>query len=155
MQKIGIGDKVPSFPFVCTHSHIKSFQDLKGKNIVLYFYPKDNTPGCTIEGKDFGASHAQFEKLNTVILGVSRDSLPCHEKFAKKLTLPFGLISDPEEKLCQYFNVIIEKNMFKKLFLGIERSTFLIDTKGVIRHIWRNVKVKGHVNEVYQALSEI
>lgn len=152
MEQISVGGKVPDFTFQCTDPAIQSFNDLKGKNVVLYFYPKDNTPGCTMESKDFRDVESEFAKLNTQIIGVSRDTLVCHQKFQAKHSLSFPLITDPDEKVCAYFNVIIEKNMFKRIFLGIERSTFLIDDKGVIRKVWRNVKVKGHAQEVLAAV---
>ncbi len=155
MKEIAIGDSVPDFQFTCTDPNIHSFKDLLGQPFVLYFYPKDNTPGCTIEGKDFKSLNPQFAKLNARILGVSRDTLKSHEKFCAKLELPFPLISDEEEKLCQYFNVLIEKNMFLRVFLGIERSTFLIDANGKVRQLWRKVKVKGHAQAVLESLGQI
>ena len=151
MKKLSQGQSVPLFTFECTDPNIRSFKDLQGHNFVLYFYPKDNTPGCTVESKAFRDLHSELLKLNTRVLGVSRDNLASHQKFCSKLELPFPLISDPEEKLCEFFNVLIEKNMFLRKFLGIERSTFLIDQKGVIRHVWRKVKVKGHAEEVLKA----
>lgn len=148
---LSLGDPVPPFQFQCTDPNIHSFSDLLGQNIVLYFYPKDNTPGCTQEGKDFRDLSDAFTKANTLILGISRDSMASHAKFCAKLALPFPLISDPEETLCRLFGVMIEKNMFKKFFLGIDRSTFLIDSKGILRQIWRNVRVKGHAQTVLEA----
>lgn len=132
-----------------------NLQDLKNKNIVLYFYPKDNTPGCTREGQDFRDNINKFNKLDTVILGVSRDSLSSHEKFKEKQSFPFELISDADEQLCQYFNVIKDKNMFGKKVKGIERSTFLIDKKGVLRKEWRKVKVDGHTQEILDEIKAI
>lgn len=126
--------------------------DFKGKKIVLYFYPKDNTSGCTQESKDFRDSLKAFEQLNTVILGVSRDSLKSHDKFIRDHCLPFALISDPDESLCRLFEVIKEKSMYGKKYMGIERSTFILDETGVVIKEWRNVKVPGHVTEVLQAL---
>lgn len=155
MSKISEGDKVPPLSFETTDSKITSFDAYKGQNIVLYFYPKDNTPGCTLEGKDFRDLHQEFAKANTQILGVSRDSLASHEKFCSKLNLPFPLITDKEETVCKAFGVIIEKNMFARLVFGIERSTFLIDERGVVRQIWRKVKVKGHANEVLKAAKSL
>lgn len=147
-----VGDLIPSFEFQCTDPTIHSFTELRGQNIVLYFYPRDNTPGCTQEGKDFRELRDAFAKANTCIFGISRDSMASHAKFCAKLALPFPLISDPDEKLCQQFGVMIEKNMFKKFFLGIDRSTFLIDSKGILRQIWRNVRVKGHAQAVLEAV---
>lgn len=155
MKGVSVGQKVADSEFICTDSHLHRFSDLLGKNIVLYFYPKDNTPGCTRESKDFTEMCSKFEELDTQILGVSRDSLVCHQKFQMKHTLSFPLISDPEEVLCRYFNVIIEKNMFKRILLGIERSTFLIDKEGIVREIWRNVRVKDHAQKVYEAVSKL
>jgi peroxiredoxin Q/BCP len=155
LKKLNIGDSAPDITFECTDPNIHSFKDLLGKNVVLYFYPKDNTPGCTLEGRDFKNLHDEFAKSNTRVLGVSRDSISSHQKFCDKLGLPFPLISDPDEKLCAYFNVIIEKNMFARLIMGIERSTFLIDSKGVVRQIWRKVKVTGHAQAVLSAVKDL
>lgn len=149
---LSIGDHLPEISFQCTDPNIRSFRDLLGKNIVLYFYPRDNTPGCTQEGKDFRDLHAAFSKANTQVLGISRDSLHSHAKFCEKLSLPFPLISDPDETLCKLFGVMIEKNMFKRLLLGIDRSTFLIDPQGVLKHEWRSVRVKGHAQAVLDAI---
>lgn len=126
----------------------KTFSDWSGKNILLYFYPKDDTPGCTIEAQDFRDHADEFEQMNTVILGVSRDSLASHEKFICKYALPFVLISDPDETLCTHFDVMKEKSLYGKKYWGIERSTFFIDQDGVLKHAWRNVKVKDHAKTV-------
>ena len=155
MKTITLNEKISPKPFVSTDPTMGSFADLQGKNIVLYFYPKDSTPGCTVEGRDFSALNADFQNLNTQILGVSRDSIASHQKFCQKQGFVFPLISDPDEALCQYFNVIVKKNMFKRLILGIERSTFLIDSNGILRKEWRNVKVKNHANEVLHAVQEL
>ena len=125
-------------------------KDLRGQNVVIYFYPKDSTPGCTQEGLDFKALHARFKRQNTVILGVSRDSLASHDKFKAKQGFPFDLISDPEEKLCRQFDVIHEKSLYGRKFMGVVRSTFLIDADGKLREEWRKVKVKGHAAEVLE-----
>lgn len=130
-------------------------KDLRGKNVVIYFYPKDSTPGCTTEGRDFSALHGKFKRQNTVILGVSRDSIASHEKFSDKQGFPFALISDADEKLCGKFDVIKEKNMYGRKVLGIERSTFLIDADGKLRREWRKVKVKGHAEEVLDAVKQL
>jgi peroxiredoxin Q/BCP len=124
--------------------------DLRGQNVVLYFYPKDSTPGCTLEGQDFKALHRKFKRQNTVILGVSRDSIASHEKFKAKQKFPFELLSDPDEKLCKIFDVIHEKTLYGRKFMGVVRSTFLIDTNGKLREEWRKVKVKGHADEVLE-----
>ena len=126
-------------------------KDLRGKNVVIYFYPKDSTPGCTTEGRDFSALQAPFQRANTVILGVSRDSLASHEKFKAKQGFKFDLLSDPDEKLCKKFDVIQEKTLYGRKFMGVVRSTFLIDADGKLRREWRNVKVKGHADEVLEA----
>ena len=130
-------------------------KDLRGKNVVLYFYPKDNTPGCTLEGQDFRDLHDKFKRQKTVILGVSKDSIASHERFREKQSFPFDLLSDPDEKLCKKFDVIKEKSMYGKKYLGVERSTFLIDSAGKLKREWRKVKVKGHAQEVLDAVKEI
>ncbi|MBT8091771.1 MAG: peroxiredoxin [Gammaproteobacteria bacterium] len=130
-------------------------KDLRGSNVVLYFYPKDSTPGCTTEGRDFAALLPKFRRANTVILGVSRDSLASHEKFREKQGFPFDLISDPDEKLCKKFDVIQEKSLYGRKFMGVVRSTFLIDADGKLRREWRGVKVKGHAEEVLEAVKAL
>jgi peroxiredoxin Q/BCP len=126
-------------------------RDLRGRNVVIYFYPKDSTPGCTTEGRDFSALQGRFQRANTVILGVSRDSLASHEKFKEKQGFRFDLLSDPDEELCRKFDVIREKTLYGRKFMGVVRSTFLIDADGKLRREWRNVKVKGHAEEVLEA----
>jgi peroxiredoxin Q/BCP len=130
-------------------------RDLRGRNLVIYFYPKDSTPGCTTEGRDFSALHGKFRRANTVILGVSRDSIASHEKFKEKQGFPFELLSDPDEKLCRKFDVIQEKTLYGRKFMGVVRSTFLIDADGKLRQEWRNVKVKGHAEEVLEAVKAL
>jgi len=130
-------------------------KDLRGKNVVLYFYPKDSTPGCTTEGRDFSALHGGFKRQNTVIFGVSRDSLASHEKFKEKQGFPFELISDPDETLCRKFDVIHEKTLYGRKFMGVVRSTFLIDAEGKLRREWRKVKVSGHADEVLEAVKSL
>lgn len=129
--------------------------DLQGKNVVIYFYPKDNTPGCTTEGQAFRDLYNEFQALNTIILGVSRESLKSHENFKAKQNFPFELISDPDEALCKQFDVIKLKKLYGKEYLGIERSTFLIDSKGVLRKEWRKVKVDGHAEDVLNAIKSL
>jgi thioredoxin-dependent peroxiredoxin len=143
--------------FRCPATGDKTIQlkSLRGKKIVLYFYPKDSTPGCTTEGQDFRDLHAKFKRAGAVIFGVSRDSLASHERFKEKLRLPFDLLSDPDETLCGQFDVIREKSLYGRKFMGVERSTFLIDEKGKLRREWRKVKVKGHAAEVLDAVQEI
>jgi len=135
----------------------KSIQlsDYQGKYLILYFYPRDNTPGCTTEGQNFRDKIAEFATLNTAILGVSRDSVRVHEGFKAKQSFPFDLLSDQEENLCNLFDVIKMKNMYGKQVRGIERSTFLINPNGILIHEWRKVKVKVHIDEVLQTLTEL
>ena len=130
-------------------------EDLKGKNVVLYFYPKDSTPGCTIEGKDFSKLYKQFSASNTEIFGVSMDSLDSHKKFKNKYKFAFELISDLEGKLCKAFKILKEKSIFGKKFTGIERSTFVLDEKGELRKEWRKVKILGHAKEVLKFVKQL
>jgi thioredoxin-dependent peroxiredoxin len=155
MSKVSVGKKVPDFTVPATGDQELSLSDFKGRNLVLYFYPKDSTPGCTQEGKDFRDLHNQFQALNTEILGVSRDGLKAHENFRSKQGFPFHLLSDRDEQLCGLFDVIKEKNMFGKKALGIVRSTFLIDAEGVLRQEWRKVQVKGHAEDVLEAVKSL
>ena len=142
---------VPDFTAESTAGTFK-LADQRGKPVVLYFYPKDNTPGCTMEGSEFSELHKQFQKAGAVIAGVSRDSLKSHQGFKGKMGFPFELISDPDEKLCVEFDVIKMKNMYGKKVRGIERSTFLIDAEGKLVREWRGVKAAGHAEEVLQAV---
>ena len=155
MTTVAIGKKVKNFKLPATGDKNISLADLKGKNVVIYFYPKDSTPGCTREGQDFRDNIRKFRARNTVILGVSRDSLKSHENFKEKQSFNFDLLSDADEKLCTQFDVIKEKNMYGKKVMGIERSTFLIDEKGVLRNEWRKVKVDGHIEEVLEAVKSL
>lgn len=155
MSQVEIGKKVPAFSAPATGDSDIKLSQLKGQNLVLYFYPKDNTPGCTTESQDFHTARNKFAKLNTVILGVSRDSLKSHDNFKAKFKLGFELLSDTEEELCGLFDVIKMKNMYGKQVRGIERSTFLIDEKGYLRQEWRKVKVAGHVDEVLAAVKAL
>jgi peroxiredoxin Q/BCP len=156
MSKVVMGKAVPDFESEATRNKTIRLSDYQGeKNVVLYFYPKDSTPGCTTEGQDFRDNYRKFTSRKTVILGVSRDSLKSHENFRTKQEFPFDLISDPEEALCQLFDVIKMKNMYGKKVRGIERSTFLIDKDGILRNEWRKVKVKGHVEEVLEAVKNL
>jgi len=141
----------------CPMTSGKTFQlkDFLGKNIVIYFYPKDATPGCTTEGQEFRDNKGKFTRANTVIFGVSKDSLTSHEKFKEKQKFNFELISDEDEILCKYFDVIKEKNMYGKKYMGIVRSTFLIDVDGKLKQEWRKVRVKGHVDEVLTAAKDL
>ena len=153
--KVQVGGKVPAFSIRATGEKTISLKELAGRKVVLYFYPKDSTPGCTLEGQDFRDNHTRFQRYNTVVLGVSRDSLKSHDKFRARQNFPFDLLSDAEETLCDIFDVIKEKNMYGRKVLGIERSTFLIDEKGKLQHEWRKVKVKGHVDEVLNAVKNL
>lgn len=152
MAKIAIGKKVPDFTLPATGGKQVKLSSLRGQDVVLYFYPKDDTPGCTLEGKDFRDMNAGFRRKGAVILGVSRDSLKSHEKFCDKYSFNFDLLSDEDEKLCKLFDVIKMKNMYGKKVRGIVRSTFLIGKDGVLRREWRKVSVEGHAAEVLKAL---
>ena len=149
-----LGKKVADFSAPSTGGVFK-LSEHKGKPVVLYFYPKDNTPGCTTEGMQFRDLAARFRRAGAVIVGVSRDSLKSHENFKSKMEFPFELVSDSDEKLCAQFDVIKMKNMYGKKVRGIERSTFLIDGKGVLAHEWRKVKVPGHAEEVLAAVNAL
>ncbi|MDH3512812.1 MAG: peroxiredoxin [Gammaproteobacteria bacterium] len=155
MGHIQIGRVVPRFKLPATGDQTVDLKSLRGKNVVLYFYPKDNTPGCTTEGCDFKAKHLKFKRNDAVILGISRDSVAAHEKFKAKFKFPFDLLSDTDEKVCQLFDVIKEKNMYGRKVMGIERSTFLIDAHGKLQNEWRKVKVKGHVEDVLNAVQAL
>jgi peroxiredoxin Q/BCP len=155
MSKIAVGKKVPNFSAKATSDLDFKLSDYAGERVVIYFYPKDNTPGCTTEGEDFKAAYRRFRARKTRVFGVSRDSLKSHENFKKKFGFPFELISDPDEKVCKHFDVIKEKNMYGRKVMGIERSTFLIDDNGKLTHEWRKVKVKGHVDDVIEALKTL
>jgi peroxiredoxin Q/BCP len=146
---------VGDFKAETTSGNTISLKELRGKNVVLYFYPKDDTPGCTIEGNDFTALHNKFKRAGTVIFGISADSIASHEKFKVKQGFTFDLISDPEQKLCNKFDVIREKNLYGRKFMGIVRSTFLIDSDGKLRREWRKVKVEGHAEEVLEAVKAL
>lgn len=145
--------QVPEFSAAMTGDKAFHLSDHAGKNLIIYFYPKDNTPGCTTESIAFRDLHPQFQQANTKVFGISRDSLRSHEGFKNKLDLPFELISDPDETLCNLFNVMKMKNMYGKQVRGIERSTFVIDGNGKLVKEWRGVKVAGHVDEVLEFVS--
>lgn len=155
MSTVKLKQIVPNFTCSTTQDEALTLASLKGKNIIIYFYPKDNTPGCTQEGKDFSDQFDSFNAANTIIFGVSRDSLRVHSNFIKKFNFPFDLISDPEEKLCKLFDVIKLKKLYGKEYLGIERSTFIIDSNGILTHEWRKVKVKGHIDIVLNAINTL
>jgi peroxiredoxin Q/BCP len=155
MAQPAIGKKIPAFKASATSATVVASKDLAGAPFVLYFYPKDDTPGCTTEGQDFRDHYDKFKRRKVKVFGISRDTLASHEKFKAKYSFPFDLISDPDETLCRAFDVIKEKNMYGKKVLGVERSTFLVDGRGVLRGEWRKVKVKGHVEEVLAAAKEL
>lgn len=147
-----VGDPVPDFTVASSSGQSLSLKDLKGKKVVLYFYPKDNTPGCTLEGQEFNRLLPQFQKKKAVVFGVSRDSLSSHQKFIDKCGFRFDLLSDEDESLCQLFDVIKEKNMYGRKVMGIERSTFILDEKGKLMAEFRKVKAEGHAAEVLASL---
>ncbi len=149
------GQIITNLPFVTKEGESRNFKQMQGKNFVLYFYPKDNTPGCTQESKEFAELYSQFLATDTEIFGISRDNLKSHDKFRCKYDLPFQLISDADQAICHYFSVLKEKNMFGIKSMGIERSTFLIDKKGIIRQEWRKVKPQGHAAEVLAAVNKL
>ncbi len=155
MSRPKINRVVADFKAAATSDKTIQLKALRGQNVVLYFYPKDATPGCTTEGQDFRDLHAKFKRQNTVILGVSRDSLASHEKFKEKQQFPFELISDPDETLCKKFDVIQEKSLYGRKFMGVERSTFLIDVAGKLRQEWRKLKVRNHAAEVLEAVKAL
>lgn len=155
MAKLAVGKKVPDATLHLTGDRSAKLSDYRGKPLVLYFYPKASTPGCTQEGLDFSAAIAKFRRQACVILGASRDSLKAQENFKTKQGFPFQLVADKEEALCEAFEVIKMKNMYGRQVRGIERSTFLIDAEGVLRQEWRGVKVKGHVEQVLEAVKSL
>jgi len=152
---MNLGDKLPSVPFQATDALQGNLHDYLGKWLILYFYPKDATPGCTREGQDFRDSYSEFEALDAVIFGISRDSLKSHEHFKTKQQFPFELISDTDEVLCQQFEVIKMKSMYGKSVRGIERSTFVFGPDGTLKNVWRKVSVKDHVTEVLKSLGSV
>lgn len=154
MNKVNIGEPVPDMELHATDDQTYRLSDLQGKTVVLYFYPKDSTPGCTTEGQDFRDSYEEFRKLNAEIIGVSRDTLKSHESFKNKHCLPFDLVSDENERLCKAYGVLQEKNKDGKQYMGIDRSTFIIDKKGILREEFRGVKVDGHIAHLLEVLKK-
>lgn len=151
---LSIGDKAPDFTLATDiDSQNVTLSTLKGKKVVLYFYPKDNTPGCTKEACDFRDNFARFKTAGIDVFGISKDSMKAHQKFKEKYALPFTLLVDPHADVCEAYGVINKKSLFGKTFLGIQRSTFLIDENGYIRAIWRKVKVNGHVEQVLNEIN--
>jgi peroxiredoxin Q/BCP len=149
------GLKAPDFSLQGSDKKLHSLNEYLGKRVVLYFYPKDNTPGCSLEAQDFRDNKNTFDELNTVILGISRDSLVSHDKFIDKYCLPFLLLSDNEEIVCNLYGVLKEKTMFGKKSFGIERSTFIIDEDGIIRKIYRKVKVSEHIENIIDVIKSL
>lgn len=149
-----VGKAAPDFTLPATGGDF-SLQAARGRNLVLYFYPRDDTPGCTLEGEDFRELHARFARAKTQVVGISADTLASHEKFKAKMKFPFELASDADKRVCKLFDVIREKSMYGRKFLGLERSTFLIDTQGKLTREWRKVKVNGHAAEVLEAVKSL
>ncbi len=154
-MNLEVGDKAPNFTLPTDGGGEISLKNLKGKPVVLYFYPKDDTSGCTAEACAFRDAMPDFSKTKAQIVGISRDSVASHDKFKKKYQLSFPLASDEDGKVCEAYGTWVEKSMYGRKYMGIDRSTFLIDGKGVIRGIWRKVKVPGHADEVLQAVRDL
>ena len=155
MPKIAPGAAVPDFSLPATDGGSFRLKNAAGHPLVIYFYPKDMTSGCTRESQDFRDLHAAFRKAGVEVVGISRDSIASHEKFRTRERLPFALLSDADEKVCKLFDVIREKSLYGRKYLGVERSTFLLDAKGVLRREWRKVKVPGHAEEVLEAAKSL
>jgi peroxiredoxin Q/BCP len=155
MPELKIGDKAPATTLYLDDGESRKIAELKGQAVILYFYPKDDTPGCTTEACGFNETLAAFKKLNAVVIGVSKDSAASHEKFKKKYNLKFALATDTDGSLCEAFGTWVEKSMYGRKYMGIDRATFLIDADGKIAALWRKVKVPGHVDEVKRALEAL
>jgi thioredoxin-dependent peroxiredoxin len=153
--ELAVGMKAPDFAAAFASDEPVTSENLKGKHKVIYFYPKDDTPGCTVEAKDFRDNIEAFTKAGAVIIGVSRDSVKSHDAFKQKYCLPFPLASDESGRMCEDYGVWVEKSMYGKTYMGVERTTFLIDRNGNIRNIWRKVKVEGHVQDVLKAVKSL
>ena len=154
-MSLQIGDSAPPFALVSDKNEQISLNDFKGKKVILYFYPKDNTPGCTQQACDFRDDLNQFAAHNANVIGISRDNPERHQKFKQKYTLSFPLLADINGDVCEIYGIINKKSMFGRTFLGIQRSTFLIDEQGIIRAIWRKVKVNGHIKQVLDELNNV
>jgi peroxiredoxin Q/BCP len=154
MMTLNIGDPAPDFTLAADNNELVSLKQFRGKKVIIYFYPKDNTPGCTQEACDFRDQFSQFSTHDSIILGISKDSPETHLKFKKKYALPFILLSDKDAKVCDAYGVMNPKSMFGKTFLAIQRSTFLIDEKGILQGIWRKVKVSKHVEIIIKQLEQ-
>ncbi len=155
MSKVTVGKKVPDFTGLATSGIDFQLSDYQGKPLLLYFYPKDNTPGCIQEGQDFRDHYATFKQQGINLFGISRDSIKMHENFKAKHEFPFDLISDKDESICQLFDVIKEKKLYGKVHMGIERSTFLLDANSILIKEWRKVKVKEHISQVLEAIEAL
>lgn len=155
VKTVELGKKVPAFSRPVTGGGVWRLSDAAGKKLVLYFYPRDNTSGCTLEGQAFSELYPQFKRAGAIIVGVSPDSIESHEKFKAKMHFPFELLSDEDKSLCELFGVYKEKSLYGRKFMGVERSTFLIDPKGVLRREWRKVKVPGHAAAVLEAVQSL
>jgi peroxiredoxin Q/BCP len=152
MSKLKLGDRAPQFHLKDHSAEQFSLANLRGKKVILYFYPKDDTPGCTQQACDFRDAATQFMALNAVVIGISKDSLQSHQKFRQKFALPFILLSDESGEVCEEYGVIVDKNMYGKKYRGIERTTFLIDEMGMIKGLWNKVKVTNHIADVLEYL---
>lgn len=152
---LSIGDKLPDLALLANGNREVAFKDYKGKKLVVYFYPKDNTPGCTQEGQDFRDLYPRFVKAGADIVGISKDSVKSHDNFVAKYEFPFALLSDAEGKACDAFGAIVEKSMYGRKYMGIDRCTWLFDAKGKLSQAWRGVKVKGHAAEVLDAVTSL
>jgi len=155
VHMVSVGKRVKNFTLPATGDQNLSLSDFKGRSLIIYFYPKDNTPGCTREGQDFRDLYPRFTEAGADILGVSRDSVKTHDNYRNKHGFPFQLISDKEELLCRQFDVIKEKKLYGRTYMGIERSTFLLDADGVLQHEWRKVRVPGHAEAVFETLETL
>lgn len=150
-----VGKRVENFTLPATGDETLSLPDFRGKHLIIYFYPKDNTPGCTREGQDFRDLYKEFKQAGADIVGVSRDSVKVHDNFRKKHQFPFHLLSDKDETLCNQFDIIKEKTLYGRKYMGIVRSTFLIDADGILQHEWRNIRVPGHAETVLEAVKSL
>ena len=155
MAKNLVGKKCPAFKADATNDQIVENASFKGMNVVIYFYPKDSTPGCTTEGQNFRDLYEEFQANNTEIIGVSRESIKSHENFKEKQSFPFELLSDPDEKVCKAYDVMKLKSMYGREYIGVDRSTFIIDANSKLVKEWRGVKVKGHADEVLNFIQNL
>jgi thioredoxin-dependent peroxiredoxin len=152
---LSVGDKIPDLTLPANGGREVGLKDFKGKKLVVYFYPKDNTPGCTQEGQDYRDLYKQFQKAGADIVGISKDSVKSHDNFVAKYEFPFTLLADTEGKACEAFGAIVEKSLYGRKYMGIDRCTWLFDDKGKLRQVWRGVKVKGHAAAVLDAVKAL